>query len=104
MRVEEALFRHAARRPNHTALVCGSQRLTYRELEKAIRTPDGEAVAAFIELSPGARLSADGVGEHCRGLLAGYKKPRKVHFVDSLPRNSLGKVLKGELRKQASKR
>jgi long-chain acyl-CoA synthetase len=61
----------------------------------------GEAVAAFIELRPGARLSAQGVGEHCRALLAGYKTPRKLHFVDSLPRNSLGKVLKDELRKQA---
>lgn len=47
-------------------------------------------------------MSAEGVGEHCRGLLAGYKKPRKVHLVDSLPRNSLGKVLKGALRKRAA--
>ena len=62
----------------------------------------GEALAAFIELRPGARLSAEAVGEHCRTLLAGYKKPRKVHFVDSLPRNSLGKVLKEALRKRAA--
>jgi long-chain acyl-CoA synthetase len=70
-----------------------------------IGVPDplyGEAVAAFIELRPGTQLSAEAVVEHCRTLLAGYKKPRKVHFVDSLPRNSLGKVLKGELRKQAA--
>src|SRR5688572_4788738 len=60
----------------------------------------GEAVAAFIELRPGARLSAEAVSEHCRGLLAGYKKPRLVRFVERLPRNSLGKVLKTELRTQ----
>ena len=60
----------------------------------------GEAVAAFIELRPGARLSAESVVEHCRDLLAGYKKPRHVLFVESLPRNSLGKVLKAELRKR----
>lgn len=60
----------------------------------------GEAIAAFVELRPGARLSAEGVVEHCRDQLAGYKKPRHVLFVDALPRNSLGKVLKAELRKR----
>ena len=58
----------------------------------------GEAVAAFIELREGARLSAEAVIEHCRGRLAGYKKPRHVRFLERLPRNSLGKVLKTELR------
>ena len=51
-------------------------------------------------LRPGARLSAEAVSEHCRGLLAGYKKPRLVRFVERLPRNSLGKVLKTDLRTQ----
>ena len=37
MRVEEAFFRHAARRPEHPALVCGSQRLSYSELERKVR-------------------------------------------------------------------
>ena len=60
----------------------------------------GEAVAAFIEPRPGAGLTAEFVIEHCRGQLAGYKKPRHVVFVDSLPRNSVGKVLKSELRKR----
>jgi long-chain acyl-CoA synthetase len=60
----------------------------------------GEAVAAFVQARPGARLSAESVIEHCRGRLAGYKKPRHVVFVESLPRNSLGKVLKSELRRR----
>jgi long-chain acyl-CoA synthetase len=60
----------------------------------------GEAVAAFVEPRPGTRLDAQAVIEHCRALLAGYKKPRHVVFVESLPRNSLGKVLKSELRKR----
>jgi long-chain acyl-CoA synthetase len=59
----------------------------------------GEAVAAFVQPRPGAQLSAESVIEHCRAQLAGYKKPRHVIFVDALPRNSLGKVLKSELRK-----
>ncbi len=59
----------------------------------------GEAVAAFIELRPGAQVSAEALVEHCRAQLAGYKKPRHVVFLDALPRNSLGKVLKGDLRR-----
>ena len=59
----------------------------------------GEAVAAFVQLRPGARLEQQAVVDHCRAHLAGYKKPRHVVFVESLPRNSLGKVLKAELRK-----
>jgi long-chain acyl-CoA synthetase len=66
-----------------------------------IGVPDpvyGEAVAAFVELRPGARASAEALQEHCRQHLASYKKPRHVRFVHELPRNSLGKVLKEKLR------
>jgi long-chain acyl-CoA synthetase len=59
----------------------------------------GEALVAFVRKRTGTELSAENVVEHCRGQLAGYKKPRHVVFVDSLPRNSLGKVLKPELRR-----
>ena len=62
----------------------------------------GEAVAAFVERQPGARLTATELIEHCREQLAGYKKPKHVFFVDALPRNSLGKVLKTDLRALAA--
>jgi acyl-CoA synthetase (AMP-forming)/AMP-acid ligase II len=62
----------------------------------------GEAVAAFIERQPGSAPTAASVVEHVRNLVAGYKKPKYVFIVDALPRNSLGKVLKRELRDQAS--
>jgi long-chain acyl-CoA synthetase len=61
----------------------------------------GEAVAAFVELRPGASLDAAGLIEHCRERIAGYKKPKHVFFVETLPRNALGKVLKVPLREQA---
>jgi long-chain acyl-CoA synthetase len=60
----------------------------------------GEAVAAFVQPRPGARPDPQALIEHCRAQLAGYKKPRHVVLVDELPRNSLGKVIKSELRKR----
>lgn len=58
----------------------------------------GEAVVAFVELRPGQTLVAEQIIDHCRETISGYKKPRHVRFVDALPRNSTGKVLKFELR------
>ena len=58
----------------------------------------GEVGKAFVAARPGATLTADAVLERCRAALAGYKRPRSVEFVDALPRNANGKVLKGELR------
>ena len=59
----------------------------------------GEAVAAFIEIRPGHILSAEQVIAHCRERISSYKKPKHVQFVPALPRNSTGKVLKFELRR-----
>ncbi|NBS57817.1 MAG: long-chain fatty acid--CoA ligase, partial [Betaproteobacteria bacterium] len=58
----------------------------------------GEAVAAFVETHPGQSVAAEHIIEHCRETIASYKKPRYVRFVNALPRNSTGKVLKYELR------
>jgi long-chain acyl-CoA synthetase len=63
----------------------------------------GEAVAACVELLPGARVTAQELIEHCRASIASYKKPKYVYFVDALPRNALGKVLKAALREYALK-
>jgi len=66
-----------------------------------IGVPDaiyGEAVAAFVELRPGALLDAEAVVAHCRERIAAYKKPKYVRFAEALPRNSTGKVLKPQLR------
>lgn len=53
-----------------------------------------KAVKAFVRLQPGARLTASEVVEHCRGLLAAYKVPQYVEFVDDFPRTSSMKIEK----------
>lgn len=54
----------------------------------------GERVKAVVAVKPGKTLTENQVIEHCREHLASYKKPTEVEFVDELPRNTSGKVLK----------
>ena len=58
----------------------------------------GEVVAAAVVLEPGARLGPQELLEALQPLLARFKLPRKVEFVDELPRNAMGKVQKNVLR------
>jgi fatty-acyl-CoA synthase len=58
----------------------------------------GQRLAAFVVRRPGVELSEDGVRDFVKQNLARYKVPRDVTFVDELPRNPTGKVLKRELR------
>jgi acyl-CoA synthetase (AMP-forming)/AMP-acid ligase II len=59
----------------------------------------GEDIVAFVVLHPGAEVDGDGLRTYALGHLADYKVPRQYRFVDGLPRNATGKVLKGELRR-----
>jgi long-chain acyl-CoA synthetase len=58
----------------------------------------GEAVKAYVLCEPGVHLDEEAVISHCRDHLARYKCPTKVLFVDELPRNLSGKVLRRALR------
>jgi fatty-acyl-CoA synthase len=58
----------------------------------------GEVPVAFVALRPGVSATPDELVEHCRDQLARFKVPKDVLFVDALPRNPSGKVLKRELR------
>jgi acyl-CoA synthetase (AMP-forming)/AMP-acid ligase II len=58
----------------------------------------GEVPVAFVALRPDAQATTDELIEHCRGQLARFKVPKDVLFVDALPRNPSGKVLKRDLR------
>jgi fatty-acyl-CoA synthase len=57
----------------------------------------GEVGEAIIALKPDTTLTADDVTTYCDGRLARYKQPKQVRFVEVLPRNATGKVLKFEL-------
>jgi len=57
----------------------------------------GEAVTAFVVTKPGMSVAESDLVEYCRARLAGYKKPRSIRFVASLPRSHYGKVLRAQL-------
>jgi malonyl-CoA/methylmalonyl-CoA synthetase len=57
----------------------------------------GERVVAWVVLTPGRVAAVEELREHVGALLASYKRPREVHFVENLPRNAMGKLMKGEL-------
>jgi fatty-acyl-CoA synthase len=68
-----------------------------------IGVPDekwGEVGRAIVVLKPGQALTEEQIVEHCRQNLGRYKVPKAVVFIDKLPRNPAGKVVKGELREK----
>jgi long-chain acyl-CoA synthetase len=61
--------------------------------------PDwGEEVVAFIVTRPGAAIAAEALDRLCLDHIARFKRPRHYRFIDALPKNNYGKVLKTELR------
>ncbi len=60
----------------------------------------GETPCAFLELKPGADVTAEDIVAHCKKSLAGFKVPRAIVFGE-LPKTSTGKIQKFELRKKA---
>jgi fatty-acyl-CoA synthase len=62
----------------------------------------GEVGLAIVAVKPGQKLTEADVFAHCAANLARFKCPRRVHFVDALPRNATGKIHKPTLRKEFS--
>jgi len=95
-------------------IVSGAENIYPAEVENAlsdhsavrdvavIGVPDpkwGEAVKAVVVLEPGSEATAEDLIAFARTRIAGYKVPKSIDFVEALPRNPSGKLLKRELRK-----
>ncbi len=93
----------------------GGENVASREVEEALYRLDGvsevaviglphprwiEAVTAIVVVKPGHTLDEAAVLAHCAGQLAAFKAPKRVVFVDQLPKNPSGKLLKRALRQQ----
>jgi fatty-acyl-CoA synthase len=93
-------------------IVSGGENVYPLEVEKTLGSHDavleavvvgvddrdfGQRLAAYVVLQRGAEASAEELKQHVRAQLAGYKVPREVTFLDELPRNASGKVMKREL-------
>ena len=97
-------------------IVSGGLNIYSREVEDALEAhpavdeaavlpvPDaefGESVFAYVTFNSGKSADENELIEHCRSLIASYKKPKFVREIDTLPRNSTGKVVKVALRERA---
>jgi acyl-CoA synthetase (AMP-forming)/AMP-acid ligase II len=98
-------------------IISGGSNIYPREIEEVLlRHPDlvevsvvgrphrewGEEVVAFVVARPGAEIAADALERLCLDHIARFKRPRHYRFVEALPKNNYGKVLKTELRRQLS--
>ncbi len=93
-------------------IISGGENIYPRELEDIIARHEavaacavagvphpywGEAVTAFVVLRQGMRVEAETLIAMCREKLSRYKSPKEVRFVSELPRNAMGKILRGRL-------
>ncbi len=98
-------------------IVTGGENVYSVEVEKALSahpavaaaavlgTPSdrwGEQVTAFVVTAPGASATVDDLIAHCRTLIAGYKVPKQITFVEQLPTTPSGKIRKNVLRESVS--
>jgi acyl-CoA synthetase (AMP-forming)/AMP-acid ligase II len=96
-------------------IIRGGENISPEEVEEVLRShpkveeaavigvPDqewGQQPRAIVVLKKAEALTPEEMMEHCRSKLAGFKRPRSVVFVDALPRNPMGKVLRKKLREE----
>jgi acyl-CoA synthetase (AMP-forming)/AMP-acid ligase II len=96
-------------------IVSGGENIASSEIERVlyehetvveaavVGRPDdrwGEVPVAFVVVREQGTVTADALLDHCRARLARYKVPKEITFLDAVPRNPSGKVLKRELRER----
>ena len=112
-RDEENYFYLAGR--GDDMIIRGGENISPEEVENVLQShpkiddvaviglPDpewGQEPAAVVVVKQGETATAEEITEFCRAQLSSFKRPRYVYFVDELPRNPMGKVLKKDLRQQ----
>jgi len=101
----------------HGKIISGGLNVYPREVEEVLAqhkavaevsvfgVPDpkwGEAVTAAVTLRSGADAPEQELIEFCKSKIASYKTPKKVHILESLPKNAYGKILQRELKERFS--
>ena len=94
-------------------IISGGENIYPREIEEVIiQHPDvrevavigvpdpqwGEAIKAIVSMVPGTAVTEKDLIDFCKQSIASYKKPQSIDFVDELPKNNYGKIVKRELR------
>jgi malonyl-CoA/methylmalonyl-CoA synthetase len=112
-KVDEEGYYYITDRIKHI-IISGGENISPKEIELTISTlndvlecsvvgiPDekwGEKVVAAVVKKPGSNLAADHITAHCKEHLHNWKCPKEIVFVDALPRNTMGKVLKDEVQR-----
>jgi acyl-CoA synthetase (AMP-forming)/AMP-acid ligase II len=96
-------------------IISGGENIYPREVEEVIiqhpavrevaviGVPDakwGEAIKAVVAIRPGEEVSEQELIIYCKKRIASYKKPKSIDFIDELPKNNYGKIVKRELREK----
>lgn len=96
----------------HDMIISGGENIYPKEIEAIIGAHEavaacavvglphpywGEAVTAFVVLREGRNVDAETLISNCRDRLSRYKAPKEIRFVGDLPRNPMGKILRGRL-------
>jgi len=99
----------------HDMIITGGLNVYPREVEEVLSTHPavaqvavfgindplwGEAITAAVVVREGIKVTMEELIQFCKERLAGYKRPKKIHFLKDLPKNLYGKVMRKELKKQ----
>jgi len=99
----------------HDKIITGGLNVYPREVEEVLSTHPvvaqvaafgiddpfwGEVITAAVVVREGIRATPEDLMEFCKERLAGYKRPKKIYFLEDLPKNLYGKVLRKELKKR----